>query len=219
MTLLMLRELDKVKKGLLELCAMVEDSVAKAIQSVERMDVELAREVIAGDDDIDAREVELDEECFKIIALYQPVAVDLRFLVAVMKFNNDLERIADLAANIAERAVALAEISGVAAAPFDFSEMAHKAQGMLKKSLDALVNLDVDTARRVICMDDEVDALHSNNFQLVKDEIRRRPEHIDALLQYVTVSRHVERIADLSTNIAEEVIYIVEGDIVRHCLP
>ncbi|KIH75893.1 phosphate uptake regulator, PhoU [Geoalkalibacter ferrihydriticus] len=217
MTLLMLRELDKVKKELLELCAMVEESVAKAIQSVEQMNVELAREVIAGDDDIDAAEVALDEECFKLIALYQPVAVDLRFIVAVIKFNNDLERIADLAANIAERTVALADIVDVPA-PFNFSEMARKAQGMLKKSLDALVNLDADMARRVICLDDEVDLLHSNNFQLVKDKIRRHPEHIDALLQYVTVSRHVERIADLSTNIAEEVIYIVEGDIVRHCL-
>jgi phosphate transport system protein len=215
MTLLMLRELDRIKKGLLELCAMVEESVAKAIQSVEQMDVELAREVIAGDDVIDAREVELDEECFKLIALYQPVAVDLRFVVSVIKFNNDLERIADLAANIAERAIAMAAVREVPA-PFDFSDMARKAQAMLKKSLDSLVNLDIDMARRVITMDDEVDHLHSNNFQLVKDQIRLRPENIDALLQYVTVSRHLERIADLATNIAEDVIYIVEGEIVRH---
>lgn len=215
MTLLMLRELDRIKKGLLELCAMVEESVVKAIQAVVNSNVDLAREVIAGDDEIDTREVELDEECFKLIALYQPVAVDLRFVVAVIKFNNDLERIADLAANIAERALVLADSRDISA-PFDVAQMADAVQDMLKKSLDALVNLDVDLARRVLTMDDEVDHMHSNNYQLVKDKIRKRPEHIDALLQYVTVSRHLERIADLATNIAEDVVYIVEGEIVRH---
>lgn len=215
MTLLMLRELDRIKKGLLELCAMVEESVVKAIQAVVNNNVDIAREVIAGDDDIDTREVELDEECFKLIALYQPVAMDLRFVVAVIKFNNDLERIADLAANIAERALVLANSRDISA-PFDVAQMTDSVQDMLKKSLDALVNLDVDLARRVLTMDDEVDHMHSNNYQLVKDEIRKRPEHIDALLQYVTVSRHLERIADLATNIAEDVVYIVEGEIVRH---
>lgn len=215
MTLLMLRELDRIKKGLLELCAMVEESVVKAIQAVVNNNVDLAREVIAGDDEIDTREVELDEECFKLIALYQPVAVDLRFVVAVIKFNNDLERIADLAANIAERALVLATSRDISA-PYDVAQMTDAVQDMLKKSLDALVNLDVELARRVLTMDDEVDHMHSNNYQLVKDEIRKRPEHIDALLQYVTVSRHLERIADLATNIAEDVVYIVEGEIVRH---
>lgn len=215
MTLLMLRELDRIKKGLLELCAMVEESVVKAIQAVVNNNVDLAREVIAGDDEIDTREVELDEECFKLIALYQPVAVDLRFVVAVIKFNNDLERIADLAANIAERALVLATSQDISA-PYDVAQMTDAVQDMLKKSLDALVNLDVELARRVLTMDDEVDHMHSNNYQLVKDEIRKRPEHIDALLQYVTVSRHLERIADLATNIAEDVVYIVEGEIVRH---
>jgi phosphate transport system protein len=215
MTLHMLRDLEKIKKMLLELCALVEESVHQAVQSLKEMDVELAQKVIAGDDEIDEREVEIDEECFKVIALHQPVAIDLRFVIAVIKFNNDLERIADLAVNIAERTVALAEEERIPE-PFDFYQMAEKAQAMLKKSLDALVNLDVELAREVNDMDDEVDGIHSRNYGLVKDQIRLHPERLDAHIHYMSVSRHLERVADLATNIAEDVIYVVQGDIVRH---
>jgi phosphate transport system protein len=155
--------------------------------------------------------VELDEECFKLIALYQPVAVDLRFVVSVIKFNNDLERIADLAANIAERAIAMAAVREVPA-PFDFSDMARKAQAMLRKSLDSLVNLDIELAREVCHLDDEVDAMHKDNYGLVKNQIRQHPEQLDALIEYLSLSRHLERIADLTTNIAEDVLYMIDGE-------
>jgi phosphate transport system protein len=175
----------------------------------------LAEKVIAGDDQIDRMEVELEEECLKILALHQPVAIDLRFIVAVLKINNDLERIGDLAANIAERTVALAD-SGRIDPPFDFTGMAASTRQMLKGSLDCLVKMDTVLAQHVLDLDDEVDAMHSHNFQLIKEQIRSHPDHLESLTHYLTVSRHLERIADLATNIAEDVYYMIEGEIVRH---
>jgi phosphate transport system protein len=160
-------------------------------------------------------EVELEEECLKVLALHQPVAIDLRFIIAVLKINNDLERIGDLAANISERTVALAESDRIDP-PFDFTAMAASTQQMLKGSLDCLVQMDTALAQHVLDLDDEVDAMHSRNFQLIKDQIRRHPENLESLTHYLTVSRHLERIADLATNIAEDVYYMIEGEIVRH---
>ena len=160
-------------------------------------------------------EVDLEEECLKILALYQPVAADLRFIVSVLKINNDLERIADLAVNIAERTLGVS-CEGRVPVPFDLGEMGRKVQTMLKKSLDALVNLEPQAAREVCHLDDEVDDIHKKNYRLVKEQIRKNPERIDSLIQYISVSRHLERIADLATNIAEDVLYMIEGEIVRH---
>jgi phosphate transport system protein len=162
-------------------------------------------------------EVDLEEECLKILALHQPVAIDLRFIIAVLKINNDLERIADLAVNIAERTVGLSGMSRVEI-PFDFAGMARRAETMLNMSLDALVQLDTGIAHQVIALDDEVDAMHSANYGLIKAQILARPETLDALIQHLSLSRHLERIADLATNIAEDVIYMIDGVIVRHSL-
>ncbi len=175
----------------------------------------LAEKVIAGDEEIDQMEVELEEECLKVLALHQPVAVDLRFIVAVLQLDNDLERIGDLAANIAERAVALADTKRITP-PFDIAKMADAAQRMLKGSLDCLVQGDTRLANEVLDLDDEVDAMHSDNFRLFKERIYENVDDLDSLTQYLTVSRHLERIADLATNIAEEVYYMIEGEIVRH---
>ena len=213
----MQRELDKLKKMILSLSAMVEESVRQAVESLERMDVTQAEQVIRNDVQVDRMEVEVEEEGLKILALHQPVAIDLRFIISVLKMNSNLERIADEAVNIAERTVALAAEKRISA-PFDYHEMARKVQTMLKKSLDSLVNLDAQLARQVCQLDDEVDAMHSNTFKLVKEQIRLHLERMDALVHYLSVSRHLERIADLATNIAEDVMYMIEGEIVRHTL-
>jgi len=209
------RELEKLKKMILSLSAVVEETVQQAVQSLSIMDLAVADKVIGGDEQIDQMEVDLEEECLKILALHQPVAADLRFIVSVLKINNDLERIADLAVNIAERTRGLAEVGRIPH-PFDFNEMGRKVQAMLEQALDALVHLDERAARQACTLDDEVDALHKQNYTLVKDQIRQHPERLDALVQYLSVSRHLERIADLATNIAEDVLYMIEGEIVRH---
>jgi len=209
------REIEQLKKKILALGATVEDSVYKAVRSLQYRDADLAKMVIAGDAVIDQAEVDLEEDCLKILALHQPVAIDLRFIVAVLKINNDLERIGDLAGHIAERTVFL-NASVDAAAPFDLSLLAEKTQVMVKQSLDSLVNLDAAMARQVCRMDEEVDALHRETFDLVKSAIRTRPEHMDALVTYLSVSRYLERIADHATNIAEDAIYMIEGVIARH---
>lgn len=211
----MLRDLEKIKKMVLSLAAVVEECYRKAVQSLERMDVDLARQVVGSDDHIDEMEVDLEEECLKILALHQPVATDLRFIVAVLKINNDLERISDLAVNIAERTLGLTSVGRIPV-PFDLTAMAGSVEGMLVKSLDSLVHLDSTIAREVCTLDDEIDRMHKRNYQLIKDQIRRNPAHLDALVQYISVSRHLERIGDLTTNIAEDVIYMIEGEIVRH---
>jgi phosphate transport system protein len=178
-------------------------------------DLELAQEVITGDHNIDGMEVELEEECLKVLALHQPVAIDLRVIIAVMKMNIDLERIGDLAVDIAERGKYFATHEHVQL-PFDFPAMSKKAQDMLQKSLDALVNLDKDLATQVCADDDDVDDLHSCMFQKVEDAIQAQPQYVEQFIGYLSVSRYLERIADHATNIAEDVIYLVEGNIVRH---
>jgi len=209
------KEMEALRRKLLALVAVVEGHLHDAIAAVERRDAALAGHVIARDTDIDRAEVDLEEDCLKLLALYQPVANDLRFIIAVLKINNDLERIGDLAVNIAERAAFLATQQRVPV-PFDFRGMAAKTQEMIRKSLDALVDMDADLARQVCAMDDEVDMINREMYDQVKEGIRRNPEHIESLIHMLSVSRHIERVADLATNIAEDVIYRVEGEIVRH---
>ena len=209
------RELEKLKKKILSLGALVEERVYLAIKAIENRDPDLAKRIIRSDHEIDETEVEVEEECLKILALYQPVAVDLRFIVAVIKINNDLERIGDEAVNIAERIQSIAKRSTFSF-HFDYTEMAEIAAAMLKQSLDALVNLDIDTAFRVITMDDEVDDIQRNAYSQIKQAMREHPEEMTYLINLYLISRHLERVADHATNIAEEVVYLIEGEIVRH---
>jgi phosphate transport system protein len=209
------RELENLKKKLLALSARVEASVRDATLSIEKRNAELAQKIIDSDIDIDNKEIEIEEDCLKILALHQPVAIDLRFIVAVLKINNDLERIGDLAVNIAERAVFLASQPKVNV-PVDLVDMAHKAQSMLKQSLDALINLDAKLAHKVCASDDVVDGLNRQMYLKVQEAILANPEQISALIHLLSASRHLERIADHTTNIAEDVIYMIEGQIVRH---
>ncbi len=209
------KEIEKLKRNTLGLSALVEESVHKAIASVETADTRLADQVIESDTRIDQMEVDVEEECLKILALHQPVAIDLRFIVGVLKLNNDLERIADLAVNIAEQARPLVA-AGARGLPVKIREMARAVESMLGGSLDALVNLDTAAAWAVCAADDAVDSLHRDTYGMIKLEIQKDPERTDVLIHYLSVSRYLERIADHATNIAEDVIYLVDGDIVRH---
>lgn len=215
MTIHFQRELEKIKKRILSLGAMVEERVRMVIKALETRDGDAAKKIIISDYEIDEMEVEIEEECLKILALYQPVAIDLRFLTAVIKINNDLERVADEAVNIAERVQVIAKRQRLDI-PFNHSLMAEKSESMLKKSLDAFVNMDVDVALRVCTLDDEVDNMINEAYDVVKHAIGEHPDRVSYLINLLLVSRHLERIADHATNIAEEVIYLVEGEIVRH---
>jgi len=212
---LMQKEIDKIKRKLLELAARVEDSVRLAVKSIDFQDVELAQKVIDGDQLIDEMEVDLEEDCLKVLALHQPVAGDLRFIVAVLKINNDLERIGDLSVNIAKRTLLMANFERMGIT-FNFPAMAELAQKMLKKSVDALVNANTALAYELWEDDDQVDEINREMYQRVQAEILKHPEKIECLIIQLTVSRVLERIADHTLHIAESVIYLVDGEIIRH---
>ena len=209
------REIDKLKQSLLLLCRMVEEQVEMAVQALLDRDQSLAERVSQRDDEIDQREVEVEEECLRVLALYQPVAIDLRLIVSVLKINNDLERVGDLAVNIAHKALAVVNELQVAV-PDVLPDMAAKTQSMLHDSIDALVALDSKLAAAVCSRDDEVDELKRTIRLEVEDRIEVNPRQLRPLLRLLAVSRNLERIADSATNIAEDVIYMVEGRIIRH---
>ncbi len=209
------KEIEKLKKKILSLGTMVEERVRMAIQAHETSNGDMAKKIIDADREIDEIEIEVEEECLKVLALHQPVAVDLRFISAVIKINNDLERIGDEAVNIAERVENISKRPPITV-PFDFRIMEEKTGAMLKSSLDALVNLDADLAYKVCLLDDEVDEINHNIYDKIKDAIRRQPDRAGYFINLLLISRHLERIADHATNIAEEVIYMIEGEISRH---
>jgi len=209
------REIEGLKKLILGLSATVEDNVHKAVRALTERNSALAEEIVKSDVSIDQTEVAIEEECLKVLALHQPVAGDLRFLIAILKINNDLERMGDLAVNIAERAMFLAtrEKPDV---PLDLPLMAEKTKAMMKKSLDSLMKQDTALAYEVLATDDEIDAMNREMYQQIQAAIRRRPEQLESFIHLLSCSRHLERIADHATNIAEDVIYMIDGVIVRH---
>jgi len=209
------KDIEKLKKQVIALATLVEERFRLAVKAIECRDAEMAMKVIQGDLDIDHLEVDLEEECLKILALHQPVADYLRYIVAVMKMNNDLERIGDLAVNIAERAEFMSRQDPIPI-PFDYFTMAQKAGEMFQKSLDALVNRDVSLAYQVCAQDDDVDFMKTALQSQFAGEISKNPRNIDSMIALFLVSRHLERIADHATNIAEDVIYMITGEIHRH---
>lgn len=210
------REMEKLKKRILALGAMVEDRVRLASKGIETRAIFDVERVIKSDFEVDNVEVEIEEECLKILALHQPVAVDLRFIVTVIKINNELERIADEAVNIAWRMKNVIQSPVKCDCTYDYATMSAKAQHMLKRSLDSLVNLDVDEAFKICLADEEVDQMKKDYYQIHLERLQNRPDAAAYLHNLFLISRHFERIADHATNIAEEVIYLVEGEIVRH---
>jgi phosphate transport system protein len=208
-------DLEALKKSLLTMGALVEESLEKAASALLDRKAALASEVIAGDEKLDRLEVEIEEECLKILALHQPVAHDLRFVAAVMKINNDLERMGDAAVNIAERAEALAREEAITLPPL-LKSMVRTAVAMTRESLQAFVGNDPQAARRICVRDEEVDRENREVISQLQKMMAADPGLVDRCLHAFSASRHVERIADHATNIAEDVVYMVEGDIIRH---
>ena len=215
MTLLFQTEIDKLKKKILSLTASVENNLSLAAKAVAERDINLASQVIETDHEIDLQEVEVEEDCLKILALHQPVAIDLRFVIAALKINNDLERIGDLAVNIAKRAKILAGLSPERV-PFNFNGMISLTLDMVKRSADSLVDVDSQAARDVCASDDIVDDHLKVAYQKLQEGMEHNPNLIKYYVALLGVARNLERIADHATNIAEDVIYMVDGEIIRH---
>jgi phosphate transport system protein len=209
------RDLDNLQRDLLQLAASVEDAIHKAIHSLKDRDTALAEQVIEGDAQIDSDENHVEEECLKILALHQPVAVDLRRIAAAMKINTELERMADLAEDIAERAERLAQLPELPM-PAKLQRMTDLTVSMVRQSLDAFVHLDARLARTVCRLDDEVDRYNHEIIEELIRTMKSSPEMVEPGLSLFSAVRHLERIADHATNIAEDVVYLAEGEIVRH---
>ncbi len=209
------RDLENVQRRILGLASTVEQTLDKAIRALFERDRPLAQALMEGDTAIDLEENEIEEECLKILALHQPVAVDLRRVAAILKINSDLERMGDLAANIAERAFALAS-GPMIPVPATFRQMTDLTNLMVRESLDAFVNLNAQLAKRVCRLDDDVDRYHREIIDYVSLFMKQSPDHVDSGLHLFTAARQLERVADHATNIAEDVVYLVEGKIIRH---
>ena len=209
------RDLDNLRRDLIGLASSVEEAIHKSIRALRERDAALAEDVIAGDTEIDLNENQVEEECLKVLALHQPVAVDLRLIAAALKINTDLERMGDLAEDIAERAIHLSQPPFIPI-PEKLQRMTDLTTTMVRDSISAFIDLDTRMARRVCRLDDEVDRYN----QEIIDEIMRTMQADPALvapgLSMFSATRHLERIADHATNIAEDVVYLVEGEIIRH---
>ncbi len=211
------RQLDKLFEKFLKLGSLVEDRIRKACECIKTKDPNLIKFVATSDYEIDQMEIDIEEECLKILALYQPVAKDLRIIIAIIKISNELERIGDYAVSIARRVGDFARDVTTKNMEYqpDYDEMAKKVITMFKLALDACAYQDADIAHRIFILDDDVDDLRSRHYAEVIEEIKKHPEAARRLIDCYILARHLERIADRATNIAEEVIYLVEGEIVR----
>ena len=212
------REIDKIKRMILELGIMAEERLRRACMIIHQDDTDAeAQEIMASDWQVDDMEVRIEEECLKLMALHQPVARDLRLLVVIIKINSELERIADIAVNIAKRVVTINKKKNEHYTHIvDYGPMAAKALDMLKSSLNALVTEDAELARQIFFMDEDVNALRDKAYQSVVEEIRIQPDNAASLINLYLISRHLERVGDRAKNIAEEVIYLVDGEIIRN---
>lgn len=208
-------ELSNLNKKLLHLSAMVEEKIRIATKLIEKHDHEMTQALINSDYEIDELEVEIEEDCLKILALHQPVARDLRFIISVIKINNEMERIADMAVNIAMRVDNISKFDHAAATSYNFSPMSDKVISMLKNSIDSLVNRDAVMAKSIFLDDDFVDSCRNKCYEDIKVRIKKDPAHPGYHINTYLLARHLERIGDRAVNIAEEVVYLVEGTITR----
>lgn len=215
MAIHLFRDMENLKKEILTLGSMVEDATNKAIIALVDRRIGLAEDVINGDSTIDQKELDVEDMCLKIFALHQPVAADLRFLVAALKVNNELERIGDLAVNIAERATYITARDPISV-PEEFSRMAEIARSMVCDSLNALVNKDAELARHVIERDNEVDDIHRMMFTAMQELMIKDPALAKRASSTQATAYHLERIADHATNIAEDVVFMIKGEVIRH---
>ena len=215
MSLHLEREVEALKRDISRLGVIVVENLHRAIRSVQEGDEELARAVIALDTEIDELELKIEENVLKLFALHQPVAVDLRYLVTVLKVSGELEAIGGQVENIAQRALSLLELRRLDM-PYDFGAMAEKVSKMTANALESMINKDGKTAQLIIKADDEIDQMHAKVYGIIKDSIRQHPERLDALIHDLSISKNLERIADHAEAIAEDTIYMISGEIIRH---
>lgn len=215
MSIHLIRDLESLHHDILSMCALVEEMIHEAVEALGDPDERLAEALAEKDNEIDRWDVRIEEECLKILALHQPVAMDLRRIATVMKIVGELERVADLGVHIAERASALVEWPDVVV-PERLKEMSHLALDMLHRSIDAYVELDSKVARQVCAADDSVDKLNREIIAELTETMKRAPHLVQPAMHLFSASRHIERVADHATNIAEDVVYLVEGEIIRH---
>ena len=209
------KELERLKKLIYTLSARVDESLELAVKSFQESDIKLAQKVINDDTLIDDLELEVEEECLKALALYQPVAIDLRFIISVMKMTSDLERIGDLAADIAKNGIHINQ-SAKPKVPLDLHQMTYLVKTIVRKSLDSLINIDSYLAREVIKDDLEIDSMKAEMKDEIIQALQREPEHAESLITLLAITHRLERIGDHASNIAEDVIYMIEAEIVRH---
>jgi phosphate transport system protein len=209
------RMLHDLKHLLLFLSSHVEESVAKAVSALIKRDARLAREVIVGDMEIDRLEIQIETECEKILVLQGPVACDMRLVVATLKINSYLERMGDLTKKIGKNVIYLCGAPPIDA-QVDFREIADRSRSMIRRSMDAFVNGDIDLARQVVADDDAVDELKDVLYEQLLDMIPRHLDQLKPILKLYSVARNFERLGDMATHVAEEVVFLVGGDIVRH---
>lgn len=215
MSLHFLREMGRLNKKLVTLSDIIEEQVGRSIQAISDVDELLAQKVIQADEEVDQAEIEMEEDCLKLLALHQPVANDLRLIIAVLKINSDLERIGDHAVIIAEEAMNLTRLPLVDV-PEELFELSAQARMMLRKSMLAFVETDLHVANDVLKVGQNIRELAENIFHLQLASIKAAPEEAEQRLYILKVSRQLQRIADHATNIAEDIIFLKSGDIIRH---
>jgi len=215
MSIHLTRDLDTLHHDLLAMCTKVEEIIHRAVNGLAKPSESVAHDLAQEDDEIDRWDVQIEEECLKVLALHQPVATDLRRITTVLKISNELERVADLGVHIAERMCVLLEQPEISVMD-KLKQMAQTAVNMLHRSIDAYVELDGALAREVCQSDDEVDRLNREVIGELHATMRQSPELIESALHLFSASRHIERVADHATNIAEDVVYLVDGEIIRH---
>jgi phosphate transport system protein len=212
-----LQEIESLKTDLIKMCSYAEQAIAESIRALLERKRDLARQVVDDDKRINQFEVDIDHEVVDLLALQQPVASDLRFILAASKINNDLERIGDHAVNIAESAIKYAELPEIGIVG-DIAQMAEITKGMLRDAIDGFIHVNPTLCRAVLRNDDIIDDLNRKSVQELVETIRSNPEAIEQALELIRVSRNLERVADLATNIAEEVIFVAEAHVVKHGL-
>lgn len=216
MSKLLHNEIENLKKMVSALSTIVEENLKYAVKAVIKNDVDAAKKTVHRDDAVNEMEIKVEEECLKILALFQPVAIDLRYIVSILKINTDLERVGDLAVSIAQRIIHINTLKDMESSSFDFDKMCDASLKLLKNSIDSLVTFDSQKATEVIQADDEIDSMNKEMFDLFLKKTKENPEKVELYLQYLSVSRHLERLADHAVAIAEDVKYMIEGNIVRH---
>tara|TARA_Y100001934_G_C12168159_1_gene685346 strand:- start:282 stop:935 length:654 start_codon:yes stop_codon:yes gene_type:complete len=209
------RDLNQLSDQITDLGALISESTSKCMVMLQSFDQVIAKEIMEVEAEVNATEVEIEEECLKVLALHQPVAGDLRFLIVVLKVNNDLERMGDQVVNIAERVNFLVDKERVVA-DLDFVSMGEIASKMVSQSVNALVRRDPSMAREVLTMDDDLDAMHARTYKVIQEVMMENPSIVVPAVSYLTISSNLERLGDLATNIAEEIIFMEEGEVVRH---